>query len=46
MKWNIFWNYFIHKNILDVYIHMIQDWLVVLPPSIFYTVYNVLFHKY
>ena len=29
----------------DEYLHMIQDWLVVAPPSKFYTVSTVLFQK-
>ena len=33
-------------DILDVEIHMLQAWLVVAPPSKFYTVSTVLFHKY
>ena len=33
-------------NILDIDLHMLQDLLVVPPSSNFYTVYNVLFHKY
>ena len=33
-------------NILDVDLQMLQAWLVVAPPSKFYTVSTVLFHKY
>ena len=32
-------------NILDVDLHMLQSWLVLSPPSEFYTVSTVLFHK-
>ena len=35
-----------HDNdLLDVDLQMLQDWLVVAPPSKFYTVSTVLFHK-
>ena len=33
-------------NLLDVDLQMLQDWPVVAPPSRFYTVSTLLFHKY
>ena len=33
-------------DLLDVYLYMIQDWLVVATYSKFYTVSTMLFHKY
>ena len=34
------------EDLIDVDLQMIQDWLAVAPPSKFYTVYTVLFHKH
>ena len=34
------------EDLLDVDLQIIQDWLVVAPPSIFYTVSTVLFHEH
>ena len=35
-----------YEYLLDIDLHMLQDLLVVAPPSKFYTVSTVLFHKY